>query len=123
MRDPEYCIGSTEFCTLRAMLETSPHPVVKQFLENRLNGCDAVAVKDDEPHQLAIVEMKDGFNLDLLLQAVDRMLTADEVWLAVPATSRGRDRDPRIRRLCRLLGIGLMAVHTGIKRIEVLAEP
>src|SRR5690242_16155828 len=110
MPDHKYCTGSTEFCTLRAMLETSLYPVVKQFLEKagyhvkgEVNGCDAVAVKDDEAQRLAIIEMKRGFNLDLLLQAVDRMRAADEVWLAVPATSRGRDRDPRIGRLCRLI--------------------
>jgi len=56
-----------------------------------------------EPRQLAILEMKLGFNLDLLLQATDRMRSADEVWLAVPATRRARDRDPRVHRLCRLL--------------------
>jgi len=39
-----------------------------------VNGCDAVAVKDDEPQQ-----MKRGFNLNLLLQAVDRIRTADEI--------------------------------------------
>jgi hypothetical protein len=61
-----------------------------------------VAAQDGAPQRLAIVEMKRGFNLDLLLQAVERMRTADEVWLAVPATSRGRDRDPRVRHLCRL---------------------
>jgi hypothetical protein len=112
------------------MLETSLYPAVKQFLESaglhvkgEVNGCDAVAVIDGQPERLAIVEMKRGFNLYLLLQAVDRMRTADEVWLAVPATSCGRDRDPRIRRLCRLIGLGLMAVHTQSKRIEVLAEP
>jgi len=70
---------------------------------------------------LAIVEMKLGFSLDLLLQAVDHMRAADEVWLAVPATRR--DRDPRVRRLCRLLGLGMMAVDTAGDRIEVLAEP
>ena len=48
-----------------------------------------------EALRLAIVEMKLGFNLDLLLQAVERIRAADEVWLAVPATQRGRDRDPR----------------------------
>jgi hypothetical protein len=42
------------------------------------------------------VEMKLGFTLDLLLQVTDRMRAADEVWLAVPATRRGRDRDPRV---------------------------
>ena len=90
------------------MLETSLYPVVKRFLETagfhvkgEVNGCDVVAVEDGEQQRLAIVEMKRGFNLDLLLQAVERMRNADEVWLAVPATSRGRDRDPRVRRLCR----------------------
>jgi hypothetical protein len=79
-------------------------------------------VRNREPSRLAIVEMKLGFSLDLLLQAVDRMRVADEVWLAVPATRRGRDRDPRVRRLCRLLGLGMMAVDIAKDRIEVLAE-
>lgn len=112
------------------MPETSLYPVVKRFLEasgfrvkGEVNGCDAVAVQAGEPMRLAIVEMKLGFNLDLLLQAVERMRIADEVWLAVPATQRGRDRDPRVHRLCRLIGLGLMAVNVTRDRIEVLAEP
>ena len=47
-----------------------------------------VAVEDGDQQRLAIVEMKLGFNLDLMLQAVERMRGADEVWLAVPATRR-----------------------------------
>jgi hypothetical protein len=112
------------------MPETSLYPAVKRFLEasgfrvkGEVNGCDAVAVQDGEALRLAIVEMKLGFSLDLLLQAVDRMCMADEVWLAVPATRRGRDRDPRVHRLCRLIGLGLMAVNVTRDRIEVLAEP
>jgi hypothetical protein len=88
------------------MLETSLYPAVKQFLEaagfqvkGEVNGCDAVAVRAGRPERLAVVEMKRGFSLDLLLQAVERMRCADEVLLAVPATRRGRDRDPRIRCL------------------------
>ena len=67
------------------MLETSLYPVVKRFLETggfrvkgEVNGCDAVAIHDGDGLRLAIVEMKLGFTLDLLLQAVDRMRTADE---------------------------------------------
>lgn len=112
------------------MLETSLYPAVKRFLEasgfrvkGEVNGCDAVAVQDGEPLRLAIVEMKLGFNLDLLLQAVERTRVADEVWLAVPATRRGRDRDPRVHRLCPLIGLGLMAVNVIHDRIEVLAAP
>ena len=72
---------------------------------------------------MTIVEMKLGFNLELLLQAMDRMRIADEVWLAVPATRRGRDRDPRLHRLCRAIGFGLMAINLRSGRVEVLAEP
>ncbi len=112
------------------MAETALYPSVKRFLEaagfavkGEVCGCDIVAVREGEPPLLAIVEMKRGFNLDLLLQAVDRMRPADEVWLAVPMTRRGRDRDPRVRRLCRLIGFGLLAVDVARDRVEVLAEP
>jgi hypothetical protein len=112
------------------MPETSLYSAVKRFLETagfsvkgEVNGCDVVAIRDGDPRQLVIVEMKLGLNLDLLLQAIDRIRVADEVWLAVPATRRGRDRDPRMHRLCRLIGFGLMAVNLASNRIEVLSEP
>jgi hypothetical protein len=112
------------------MSETSLYPAIKSFLEaagfdvkGEVRGCDIVAVRSGETVTLTIVEMKLGLNLDLLLQVTDRCRMADEVWMAVPATRRGRDRDPRVHRLCRLLGFGLMAVNTARDRVEVLVEP
>jgi hypothetical protein len=112
------------------MRETSLYPAIKRTLEaagfepkGEVLGCDIVAVRAGEPSTVAIVEMKLGLSLELLLQATDRMRAADEVWLAVPATRRGRDRDPRVHRLCRLLGYGLMAVHAPRDEVEVLVEP
>jgi hypothetical protein len=112
------------------MPETALYPAVKHFLESagfrvkgEIHGCDAVAVRDGTPLRLAIVEMKRGFTLDLLLQAMDRFRLSDEVWLAVPGTRRGRDRDARVHRLCRALGFGLLAVYTMHNRVDVLAEP
>ena len=112
------------------MAETSLYPIVKRFLEaagfdvkGEVNSCDIVALHHGESLRLAIVEMKLGFSLELLLQAVDRMRAAGEVWLAVPATRRGRDRDRRLHRLCRLIGVGLLAVHVAREWVEVLAEP
>ena len=111
------------------MSETALYPTIKRFLETagfrvkgEVNGCDVVAVRDGDPPQLTVVEMKRGFSLELLLQAVDRVRAADEVWL-VPASRGGRDRDRRVHRLCRLVGFGLMAVDTAHDRVEVLAEP
>ena len=111
------------------MSETALYPAVKRFLEDRgcdvkgeVAGCDVVGVRAGEPKALVITELKLGLSLDLLLQGVDRMACADEVWLAVKATRRGRDRDSRARKLCRLLGFGLLAVHPR-HHVEVLAEP
>ena len=50
------------------------------------------------------------------------MAAADAIWLAVPHTSRGRDRDHRVVKLCRLLGFGLLSV-AGDGIVSVLAEP
>ncbi|NGM20370.1 hypothetical protein G3576_10120 [Roseomonas stagni] len=110
--------------------ETSLYAAVKAHLERlglepkgEVLGCDVVALGAGDPPLLVIAEMKGGFTLELLLQGVDRLAACDEVWLAVPATRKGRDRDRRAHRLCRLLGFGLLAVLPGTGRVEVLAEP
>ena len=111
-------------------MEVSLYKPVKAFLEKldfevkgEIRGCDVVATRGGEPPMVVIVELKLGLSFELLLQAVDRMQTADDVWIAVPATRRGRDRDRRAHRLCRLLGIGLLAVNAKRTNVEVLVEP
>ena len=110
--------------------ETSLYAAVKEHLERlgyeakgEVCGCDIVAVRPGEPPFLVVAELKLGFTLDLVLQGVDRLAAADEVWLAVRATRRGRDRDGRARKLCRLLGFGLLAVDPLRRSVEVLADP
>ena len=71
---------------------------------------------------LVVAELKLSFTLELVLHAVDRATGADQVWLAVRASSRGRDRDARVRALCRRLGFGLLRVPPR-GDAEVLAEP
>lgn len=111
-------------------METNLYAPVKAFLEGQgfavkgeVRGCDVVAMREGEPDLLVVTELKLGLSMELLLQAVDRMAVADEVWLAVPATRRGRDQDARAHRLCRLLGVGLLAVTLSTGRVAVLAEP
>jgi hypothetical protein len=112
-------------------LESSLYPPVKRFLEGlglevkgEVCGCDLVALDGGSPTAVVIGELKLSFTLDLLLQAVDRFAACDEIWLAVRASRRGRGRenDPRVRKLCRLLGLGLLAVSAS-SRVEVLVEP
>ena len=112
------------------MREVALYPAIKRFLAARgfeakgeVGGCDVVGVREGEPPIIVILEMKLGLNLELVLQGVERLSCADEVWLAVRATRRGRDRDRRARILCRMLGFGLLAVHPARGDVEVLAEP
>jgi hypothetical protein len=114
----------------RRIPETSLYAAVKAHLEHlgleakgEVLGCDVVAVRAGDPPFLVIAEMKAGLSLELILQGVDRAAACDEVWLAVRATRRGRDRDRRAHRLCRMLGFGLLAVTPSSGGVEVLAEP
>jgi hypothetical protein len=112
-------------------LETTLYLPVKRFLERlgfevkgEIDGCDLVALRGGEPPIVVIGELKLSFTLELLLQGVDRTAACDEVWLAVRASARGRGReaDPRVRKLCRLLGFGLLGVFSR-GHVELLVEP
>jgi hypothetical protein len=111
-----------------ARRETSLYVPVKRFLETlgfdvkgEICGCDVVAIRGEE--LVVVGELKLGFNLELVLQGIDRAAACDEVWLAVRSSRRrGRERDPRVRKLCRLLGFGLLGVSSS-GRVELLVEP
>src|SRR6476469_1047377 len=112
------------------MRETALYAPVKRFLEGlgfdvkgEICGCDLVALRADEPPIVVVGELKLGFNLELVLQGINRSSACDEIWLTVRASARaGRERDPRVRKLCRFLGFGLLGVSsTGVA--EVLVEP
>lgn len=71
-----------------------------------------------------VCELKLSFNLELVMQGVERAVAFDEVWLAAPLSKRGRGResDARFRNLCRRLGFGLLGVSTS-GRVDVLLSP
>lgn len=102
-----------------ADLETALYLPIKSFLEaagyavkGEIGGCDLVGLTDDEPPVVVICELKMTFNLELILQAVDRAAASDEVWIAarVSKKGKGREGDRRFRDLCRRLGFGMLAV-------------
>jgi hypothetical protein len=112
-------------------LETALYLPVKRFLERlgfivkgEVGGCDLVALSGDDPPVVVIGELKLSFNLELILQAVDRAGACDEVWLAARMSMRGKGResDARYRNLCRRLGFGMLAV-TNTGNVEVIVEP
>jgi hypothetical protein len=112
-------------------LETALYLPVKRFLENlgftvkgEVGGCDLVALSGDDPPVVVIGELKLSFNLELVLQAVDRAGACDEVWIAarLSARGKGRESDARYRNLCRRLGFGMLAVTDG-GHVEVIVKP
>jgi hypothetical protein len=112
-------------------LETSLYLPVKTFLEGlgytvkgEIGPCDLVGVRAGDPTVVVIGELKLTFNLELILQGVDRMSIGDEVWLAarLSARGKGRESDPRYRNLCRRLGLGLLGVAAS-GEVVVLVSP
>ncbi|QQR35995.1 hypothetical protein JI749_16940 [Devosia oryziradicis] len=99
-------------------METALYLPVKAFLEaagyavkGEVGSCDLVGLSPSDPPVVVICELKLTFNLELILQAVDRAAIADEVWIAARISKgRGREVDKRYRDLCRRLGIGMLAV-------------
>ena len=113
------------------ILETSLYLPVKTFLEGlgfvvkgEVGGCDVVGMKSGEPPLVVVCELKLRFNLELVLQAVDRAASCDEVWIAarVSARGKGREEDARFRNLARRLGFGMLGVSDA-GGVEIIVCP
>jgi hypothetical protein len=112
-------------------LETTLYLPIKGFLEaagysvkGEIAGCDLVGLSPGEPPVVVICELKLSFNLELILQAVDRAAASDEVWIAarVSAKGKGRESDRRYRDLCRRLGFGMLSVSDN-GTVDVIVSP
>ncbi len=109
--------------------ETELYEPVKAFLETlgftvrgEVNQCDVVAVRSDET---VVVELKAAFNLELVLQAIDRQKIADSVYVAVETPRSARGRWKELLHLCRRLGLGMLTVSFNRKEpgVEVVCDP
>ncbi len=110
------------YAPLKAFLEGQGYEV-----KSEVRACDLVARRGDEAP--LIVELKAAFTLPLVLQGIDRLALSEQVYLAVgvaarPAPGSLWQRERRgILKLCRRLGLGLLAVHEPTARRPVLVEP
>lgn len=97
----------TLYLPVKSFLETAGY-----LVKGEIGGCDMVGLSDQDPSVVVICELKLTFNLELILQAVDRAAACDEVWIAarVSAKGKGREADKRYRDLCRRLGFGMLGV-------------
>lgn len=112
-------------------METTLYLPIKRFLESagysvkgEIAGCDIVGLSQDEPPVVVICELKLSFNLELILQAIDRAAASDEIWIAarVSAKGKGRESDRRYRDLCRRLGFGMLGVSDN-GTVDVIVSP
>ena len=82
-----------------ARRETSLYAPVKRFLETlgfdvkgEICGCDLVALRSGEPPLVVVGELKLGFNLELVLQGINRTAACDEILACGPHLGAGRPR-------------------------------
>lgn len=112
------------------MRETELYAPIKAFLEGQgyevkaeVGAADVVACRDaDEP---VIVELKTGFSLSLVHQAVARQAVTDAVYIAVPRKTGKRfiAALKQMKSLCRRLGLGLITVRMKDDWVEVHCDP
>ncbi|MEM7719443.1 MAG: DUF2161 family putative PD-(D/E)XK-type phosphodiesterase [Pseudomonadota bacterium] len=110
--------------------ETQLYAPVKAFLRDQgynvkaeVGAADVVACRGDE--EPLIVELKTGFSLSLVHQAVARQAITDTVYIAVP---RGKGKRyltalKQMKTLCRRLGLGLITVRTSDEHLEIHCDP
>ena len=113
------------------MKESDLYAPVKAHLEAQgyevkaeIGNCDILARRGDDPP--LVVELKLTFSLALVMQGVARQTLFDHVYLAVPVSGQKgwKLRYKDIIRLCRRLGLGLLAVKTGASpRVEAHLDP
>ena len=110
--------------------ETDLYPPVKALLETQgyevkseVGSADIMAVRGDEPP--VIVELKTGFSLTLIHQAIERLKVTDLVYVAIPEW-KGRSGWKAFvanRTLCRRLGLGLMTVSPSFDKADIHLDP
>ena len=112
------------------MRETELYAPIKAFLEGQgyavkaeIGAADVVACRKTEDP--VIVELKTGFSLSLIHQAVARQAITDSVYIAVPRKTGRRFLGAlkQMKSLCRRLGIGLITVRLKDAHVEVHCDP
>lgn len=117
---------------MEKLLESDLYGPVRDYLEHlgyevkgEVKDCDIAALRDGE---LIVVELKRGFTLELIYQAMDRQRVADGVYVAVPLPRRGymSPHMQEMKSLCRRLELGLIFVgftSKGIGQVDVAVHP
>lgn len=113
------------------MKESDLYLPLKRFLgsqnyevKGEVQNCDVLAIRGEEVP--VVVELKLSLNLDVVLQAVERLSLTPKVYIGIPRRCRILNRRRRqIIKLLRMLGLGLVAVDPDLETgsVEVLLDP
>ncbi|WP_180966954.1 DUF2161 domain-containing phosphodiesterase [Cohaesibacter celericrescens] len=114
----------------QSIKETDLYAPVKDYLvgqgyevKGEVGAADIVACKDDD--EPVVVELKVGFSLTLIHQAIARQSMTDTVYIAVPHGT-GKPFLKSLKNnttLCRRLGLGLITVRLKDNLVTVHADP
>jgi hypothetical protein len=106
--------------------EADLYPPIKAYLQRQgyevkgeVGPVDVVGRRGDD---LVVVELKLGFSLALFHQGIERLLTTDHVYLAVPAGGKDKALKANVK-LARRAGLGVLTVRLRDGHVEVLADP
>jgi hypothetical protein len=113
------------------MRESDLYLPLKRFLESQnyevkgeVQECDVLAVRGEEVP--VVVELKLSFNLNVVLQAVERLALTPKVYIGIPRRCGILNKRRRqIIKLLRMLGLGLVALDPDLVTgsVEVLLDP
>jgi hypothetical protein len=110
--------------------ETDLYVPLKSFLEDQgyevkseIGAADVVGQRGEE--EPLIVEMKTGFTLSVVHQAIARQSISDIVYIAIPRGSGAAFRKSLKANLslCRRLGLGLITIRLQDGLVETHADP
>ena len=110
------------------MKESDLYLPLKSFLQSlgyevkgEVCDCDVVAQKDDIT---IIVELKLSLNLEVILQAVDRLALSDTVYIGIPKECKSfKKKRKQLLKLIKMLGFGLITIDVNKSKVEVVNEP
>ncbi|MCP4188594.1 MAG: hypothetical protein GY763_13400 [Gammaproteobacteria bacterium] len=113
------------------MKESDLYLPLKQFLESQdyevkgeVQDCDVLAVRGEEVP--IVVELKLSLNLNVVLQAVERLSLTSKVYIGIPKHCKILNRQHKqIIKLLRMLGLGLVVIDSnhGGGSVKVLLDP
>lgn len=113
------------------MKESDLYLPLKRFLESQnyevkgeIQDCDAVAIRGKEAP--VVVELKLSLNLNVVLQAVERLSLTPKVYIGIPKQCKILNRQRKhIIKLLRMLGLGLVVIDSDRETgsVNVILDP